>query len=255
LSGDGSEWVVVNASPDIGQQIRATPDLWPKTGARHSPITAVVLTNAEIDGCAGLLTLRERQAFRLYATQAVHAALDASSIFEALDRSLVERIIVDPARSFDVAGLTLRLVPVPGKSPLYAEGNAPEIGIDSGETAGLLVERGARQLAYLPGCAVLSEAVLNLCHGADPVLFDGTLFDDDELITAGLGTKTGRRMGHIPISGAGGSLDAFRRWPARRKIYVHINNTNPILVDGSPERHVVEAAGIEVGHDGMEIEL
>jgi pyrroloquinoline quinone biosynthesis protein B len=255
LTGNGTEWLLVNASPDIRQQIGATPELWPQTGDRHSPITSVVLTNAEIDGCAGLLTLRERQPFRLFATGAVHAALDASPVFEALDRSLVERVVVAPNASFEAAGLTLRLVPMPGKAPLYAEGDAPEIGIETGETTGLLVEGGGAPLAYLPGCAGLTETVLALLDRADPILFDGTLFTDNELVAAGLGAKTGTRMGHVPISGPGGSLDVLSRAPARRKVYVHINNTNPILVEGSPERREVEAAGIAIAHDGLEIAL
>lgn len=247
--------MLINASPDIGQQIRATPDLWPNAGKRHSPIEAVVLTNAEIDGCIGLLSLRERHRFSLFATRAVHAALNLSPVFEALDRSLVERVIVDPERPFTAAGLTLRLVTVPGKSPLYTEGPAPEIGTETGEITGLLVERGAARLAYIPGCAHLSGSVLDMCEHSDPILFDGTLFDDEELLVAGLGAKTGRRMGHMPISGPGGSLESVRLWTATRKIYVHINNTNPILIDGSPERAIVEAAGIEVAYDGMEIAL
>lgn len=255
LTGNGADWVLVNAPPDIWQQIRANRDLQPKADGRDSPIRAVVLTNAEIDGCAGLLTLRERQAFRVYATDAVHAALAASPIFTALDPSLVERVVVQMGASFEIAGVTLRLVPVPGKAPLYAEGNTPEIGIETGETTGLIVETGTATLAYLPGCAHLSDKVLQLFAQADPILFDGTLFHDDEIITAGVGQKTGRRMGHVPISGPGGSLEPLSRSPARRKLYVHINNTNPILIDGSPERGAVEAAGIDVAHDGMEIGL
>ena len=255
LTGTGSDWVLVNATPDLGQQIRATPELWPKAEGRHSPIVAVILTNAEIDGCVGLLTMRERQPFRLFATRAVHAALDASPVFEALDRSLVERVVVEPAMRFEAAGLSFRLVAVPGKSPLYAEGGEPEIGSEAGETAALLVEGGSAPLLHIPGCAHLSETVLTLCRGAGTILLDGTLFTDDELLTAGLGTKTGRRMGHIPISGPGGSLESFPQWPARRKIYMHINNTNPILIEDSPERAAVEAAGIEVAYDGMEIGL
>ncbi len=255
VTGNGLDWILVHASPDIGQQIRATRELWPTVDGRHSPIVGVILTNAEVDGCVGLLTLREQQAFRLFATRAVHAALDASTVFEALDRSLVERVIVDAGSSFEAAGLTFRLIAVPGKSPLYAEGTEPGIGSEAGETAGLLVEGGSVSLAYLPGCEHLSETVLTLCERAGAVLFDGTLFADDELLAAGLGTKTGRRMGHMPISGPGGSLESLRQWPARRKIYVHINNTNPVLIEGSPERAAVEAAGIEVAHDGMEIGL
>lgn len=255
MTGTGTDWALVNASPDLGQQIRGTPDLWPQQEGRQSPIAAVILTNAEIDGCIGLLTLRERHPFRLFATRAVHAALGASPIFEALDRSLVERVTVDLGSSFEAVGLTFRLIPVPGKSPLYAEGDEPDIGSETGETTALLVGGGSAPLVYIPGCAHLSDTVLTLAGQAGTILFDGTLFADDELVAAGLGPKTGRRMGHIPISGPGGSLESFRQWPARRKIYMHINNTNPILIEDSPERAAVEAAGIEVAFDGMEIRL
>ena len=255
LTGNGTEWVLVNASPDIGQQIRRHSELWPRAGSRHSPIVSVILTNAEIDGCVGLLTLRERHAFRLFATETVHAALDASPVFQVLDRRLVERVVVESASVIATAGLKLRLFSVPGKSPLYAEGEAPDIGHDVGHTSGLLIEEGAARLGYVPSCGHLSEAVLERLRGADPVLFDGTLFDDDELIASGLGAKTGRRMGHVPISGPGGSLDGFGDEPRARRIYVHINNSNPILIDGSPERNAVAARGFEVAYDGMEFAL
>jgi pyrroloquinoline quinone biosynthesis protein B len=255
LTGDGTEWVLVNASPDLGQQLRATPALWPRAGLRHSPIAAVVLTSAEIDHCAGLLSLRERQPFALVATAAVHAALAANPIFAALDPSLVPRQVVEPGERFDAAGLALELVAVPGKAPLYAEGPSPEIGTETGEAAGLFAEAGDTRLAYVPGCAHLSDDLGARLRRADIVLFDGTLFSDDEMIVAGISAKSGRRMGHLPIAGEGGSLQALAELPARRRIYVHINNTNPVLIDGSPEAATVAAAGIEIAHDGMEIAL
>lgn len=244
----------MNASPDLGEQIRKTPALWPVSGLRHSPLSAVILTSAEIDHCAGLLALRERQVFRLYATAAVHAELDANPMFKALDRSLVERVILRPGIPFEVAGLQCELVTVPGKAPLYSEGAAPVIGAETAGTAGLAVAAAAAHLLYVPGCAALSETLLGRLHRSDLVLFDGTLFTDEEMIEAGLGVKSGRRMGHLPISGPGGTLDVLARLPGR-KLYVHINNTNPILIEGSNERALVEAAGVEVAFDGLEISL
>jgi pyrroloquinoline quinone biosynthesis protein B len=255
LTADGDSWLLVNASPDLPHQIRSTPALWPRRPPRHSPITAVVLTNADIDHVAGLLSLRERQPFRLIATGAVHAAIAANPIFDVLDARLVERAEARPGEAIAAAGLSLALVPVPGKAPLYLEGENPEIGATGGETAALTARLGHARLAYVPGCAALTPAVLEILHHADVVLFDATLFADDEMIAAGLGEKTGLRMGHVPIGGPGGSLQALASLPARRKIYIHINNTNPILVEGSPERRQVEAAGVEVAHDGMEIDL
>jgi pyrroloquinoline quinone biosynthesis protein B len=254
LSLDGARWLVVNASPDIGAQIRATPALWPTSGQRHSPIAAVILTSAEIDHCAGLLSLRERHAFHLFATAALHAELEASPVFGALDRALVHRTVVAPEAQFEAAGISCELVTIPGKPPLYAECDAPAIGLETGDTVALSVEAGGRRLLYAPGCAAFSNSLLERLEVADLVLFDGTLFTEDEMIVEGLGTKTAQRMGHLPISGVAGTLKVLARLPGRR-VYVHINNTNPILIEGSAERLSVEAAGIEIAFDGMELAL
>jgi pyrroloquinoline quinone biosynthesis protein B len=255
LTGDGESWVLVNASPDIGQQIRNTPVLWPKEGLRHSPISAVVLTSAEIDHSAGLLTLRERQPFKLLASEAVLAVLAENPLFGALRADTVDRQPMRPGERIEFGGLALELLIVPGKAPLFLEGPAPKIGTEGGEAVALAVEsRGARMI-YMPGCADLTPATISAVSGADIVMFDGTTFTDDELLLAGVGTRTGRRMGHVPITGEGGSLAMLARRGGRRTVYVHINNTNPMLIEGSPERRLVEEAGIEVAYDGMEIAL
>ena len=160
VTGDGATWTLFNASPDLGQQIRATPNLWPK-GARHSPIGAVVLTSAEVDHAAGLLSLRERHPFRLIALEPVHAALDANPMFQALDRTVVERVIAQPGQAFTAtAGVSAALVVVPGKAPLYAEGESPVVGVEEGDTAGAYVTVGGTRLAYVPGCAALRPSLL-----------------------------------------------------------------------------------------------
>jgi pyrroloquinoline quinone biosynthesis protein B len=253
VSRDGGSWTLLNASPDIGAQIAATPSLWPSGEVRHSPIASVILTNADIDHVAGLLSLRERQMFELIALPAVHAALAKNPIFNVISARPVPAVPGEPLQTPD--GLTVELFPVPGKAPLYLEGDDPEIGSEAGETAGVLVRDGNRALAYVPGCAELTPGMLARLSGAHAVLFDGTLFTDDEMISAGVGEKSGRRMGHVPIAGVGGSLEPLSRLNVRRKIYVHINNTNPVLIDGSPERLEVERAGLEVAYDGMEIVL
>ena len=254
VTGDGASYTLLNASPDLSQQIRSTPALWPRDGTRHSPIGAVVLTNGDIDHVAGLLSLRERQPFRLVALAPVHAALDLNPMFSALSPEVVERVVAQPGAVIETTpGVRVALVPVPGKVPLYREGPAPEIGLESGETAGVFGTAGTMRLAYVPGCAALTEALIARFSGADVVFFDGTVFHDDELIRADVGTKTGRRMGHVPIAGPGGSLDVLRRMRVRRTIYVHLNNTNPVLIEGSPERRLVEEAGLEVAYDAMEI--
>jgi len=254
VTGDGLSFTLLNASPDLGEQIRATPALWPQEGLRHSPIGAVVLTNGDIDHVAGLLSLRERQPFRLIALAPVHDALAANPVFGALQQDVVQRIVAEPGRPIEpTPGVRIDIAPVPGKVPLYREGEAPEIGVETGETAGVFGTFGGTGFAYVPGCATVSDGVARRLAEADVVLFDGTLYEDDEMIRADVGSKTGRRMGHLPISGPGGSLDMLRTLPARRKVYVHLNNTNPVLIDGSPERRRVEEAGVEVAFDGMEI--
>jgi pyrroloquinoline quinone biosynthesis protein B len=256
VTGDGASYTLLNASPDIGAQLRATPALWPRDGVRDSPIGAVVLTNGDVDHVAGLLTLRERQPFRLVGLAPVHASIGANPIFTVLHGDVVERVAAHPGQVIETTpGVRVTLAPVPGKAPLYREGAEPRIGVESGETAGVFGTVGTMRIAYVPGCAALTDALTRRLSDADVVLFDGTLFDDEEMIRADVGTKTGRRMGHIPISGPGGSLDVLRSLRVRRKIYVHLNNTNPVLIEGSPERQAVEDAGIEISYDGMEIVL
>jgi len=254
VSANGAHWVLFNASPDLRAQLTATRALHPREGLRHSPITAVVLTGAEIDQIAGLLNLRERQSFALYGTAECLAAVAANPMFDALAPDVVARHAVEPGASFEVAGLTAELFTVPGKVPLYLERGEPEIGGESGATVGIEIAAGGARLAFAPGAAAMTPALRARFERADAVLFDGTLFTDDEMIRTGTGAKTGRRMGHMPIDGEGGSLAALAGMSGRR-IYMHINNTNPIRVAGAPERRKVEAAGWEIAEDGFRIEL
>lgn len=255
VSGDGRVWILLNASPDLGVQMRATPALWPEAGElRHSPIAAVVLTSADIDQIAGLLNLREGHAFDLVALQPVHAVLSANPVFGVLANA--RRLVARAGQPMPLpGGLEAELFPVSGKAPLYQEGNDPRLGSEAGEVCGVLVRSGGQVLAYVPGCAGITPALRERLAGVDAVLFDGTLYTDDEMIRMGAGVKTGRRMGHVPVSGEGGSLDFLSGLAGPRKIYIHINNTNPILIEGSGEHRAVRGAGIEVGFDGMEIAL
>lgn len=252
VTADGENWVVLNASPDLGSQIRATPDLWPRH-ERHSPIGAVILSSAEIDHVAGLLSLRERQPFELIALQPVLAAIDENPIFAPVPGHRMTATASEPLAL--TGGLTAELFPVPGKAPLYREGGDLLLESEAGETAGIRIGAGGRSLVYIPGCAVLTDAVRAEAESADALFFDGTLYSDDEMIRAGLGEKTGRRMGHMPITGIGGSLAWLAELPVRRKVYVHLNNSNPALIAGSPERLAIEAAGVEVAFDSMEVKL
>lgn len=253
VCGEGPAWTLLNASPDLRQQIGATPALHPAAGLRSSPIAAVVLTSGEVDSIAGLLNLRERQPFVLFATDRIHAVLDANPIFNVLARDIVSRRVV--ALEDDVVlpgGVTLRLFSVTGKVALYLEGSADTA---EGDTVGAYLSQNGRSLFYVPACAAMTPALAQRLRGADTVMFDGTLWRDDEMIRAGLGPKTGRRMGHMSVSGEGGTIKAFAGLAVRRKILLHINNSNPVLLDDSPERAEVERAGWQVAFDGMQVEF
>ncbi len=258
VSADDEHWLLCNATPDLRAQILNTPSLQPRAGLRHSPIGAVLLTGAEIDQAAGLLTLRERQDVALHATPATLAAIADNPMFGALHPDNVTRHALSLGQTFTpVAGLTAEIFTVPGKMPLYLEGDDPEIGAEIGESAvnvGVELNGGGRRLLYLPGAAAVTQPMRERMSRADAILFDGTLFTDDEMITLRVGEKTGMRMGHMPIDGPEGSLAALSGLKARR-IFIHINNTNPILIEGSSARRRVEAAGFEIAFDGMEIVL
>jgi pyrroloquinoline quinone biosynthesis protein B len=254
VSSGRQHWTLLNASPDLRAQIQASPPLHPR-GLRASPIASVVLTGAEIDQTAGLLNLRERSPFTIMATATTLAAVADNPMFGALAPEVVSRRAIYPGQRFKLAGgLEAELFMVPGKVPLYLEGENPETAEESAANVGVEVTDGDKLLAYVPGAAAVPPALRHRLSRADVILFDGTLFTDDEMIRTGTGAKAGRRMGHMPIDGDDGTLAALQGLSAR-KIFVHINNTNPILVDGSPERRRVEAAGWEVAEDGMEIVL
>jgi pyrroloquinoline quinone biosynthesis protein B len=254
LSADGEHWALLNASPDLRAQLAATPALHPRT-LRGSPIAAVVLTGGEIDQTAGLLNLRERQPFTLFGTDETLAAVGGNPMFGALAPDVVARRAVKPGTSFALpGGMTAELFLVPGKVPLYLEKGAVETSVETGANVGVEIKAGAATLLFVPGAAQITPVLRERLARADIILFDGTLFTDDEMITSGTGEKTGRRMGHMPIDGADGSLAALKGL-GKRRIYIHINNTNPILIDRSPEHRTVEVAGFEVAADGLKITL
>jgi pyrroloquinoline quinone biosynthesis protein B len=262
VSGDGERWFLINASPDLRQQIEARPILHPRRDLRSSPIEGVVLTGADVDAIAGLLHLRERQAFTIYASERVLAVLRANPIFGVLAKDCVRRQAVPLAEPFEPrhvdgsgSGLEVELFDVPGKVALYLEtGPSPdELLGKPGDTVGVEVRAGGQRILYIPGCAQMTEGLKRRLAGASVVLFDGTLWQDDEMIRLGLGPKTGRRMGHMSLSGADGTIAAFRDIAVKRKILVHINNSNPILIEGSIERAMVIKHGWEVAYDGMEV--
>jgi pyrroloquinoline quinone biosynthesis protein B len=255
VSANGEDWVLINASPDLPEQLRRSHALHPRGKPRGSPVKAIMLTGAEIDQVAGLLSLREREPLMLCATASTMALIDQNGMFEVLARDRVERRV----EAFDVpcslpGGLTAELFAVPGKVPLYLEGENPDTLSEENGIAGLELRAGGARLVFIPGAAAVTASMWERMDWADVVLFDGTLYRDDEMIRTRTGSKTGRRMGHMSIDGEDGSLAALAKLRARR-IYIHINNTNPILVEGSRERARVTSQGWEVAEDGQEIVL
>jgi pyrroloquinoline quinone biosynthesis protein B len=268
ISALDEAWVMFNASPDIRQQIAATPELQPRADAlpRSTPIRAIVLTNADVDHVAGLLSLRERQPLAIYASARVLEALASNPIFNVLDPAIVHRRAL-PEGEFEIrdaeghgTGVCIEAFAVPGKVALYLEdATRAEANYGSAEGDTIAIRLASRpdkgSLFYIPGCAHVDADLKRRLHQAACLLFDGTVYTDDEMIKAGVGQKTGARMGHIAMSGIHGSIAAFEKVPIGRRIFVHINNTNPVLDENSPEHSAVRAAGWEVAYDGMEIEL
>ena len=257
VSLTGERWYLLNASPDLRAQIAATPALHPTEGLRSSPIKGVVLTGGDVDVIAGLLTLRERQPFVLHATSRIHGVLDANPIFEVLARDVVERRTQALHQPFELEdGLTAELFAVPGKVPLYLEeGSGMQAIVADETTVGAMISDGQHRAYFIPGCAQMTTELAERLDGADMVFFDGTLWRDDEMVIAGLGPKTGRRMGHMSLGGEGGVIAAFRDIDVGQKVVVHMNNSNPVLLADSLERAEAEAAGWKIGYDGMDLEL
>jgi pyrroloquinoline quinone biosynthesis protein B len=264
LSADGERWALVNASPDLRQQIEANPVLHPRQGLRSSPIAAVLLTNGDVDAVMGLLHLREGTPFALYAHERIHAVLGLNPLFKVLDRDLVPRRRLVPDEWHDLAdregsplGLRIRPFVAPGKVALYLEGKAERLdtAAETGDALGIEVMGGAARLIYLANCAAMPMELLGRICGSTILFMDGTLWRDDEMILQGVGTKTGRRMGHVSMSGPDGAIARLTPFSIGRRIFIHVNNTNPALLADSPERAQLERAGWEVAYDGMELSL
>lgn len=259
VSADGERFALLNAAPEITQQLMRTPALHPRdpdvVGGRHTPVHTVLITNGDIDAIAGLLGLREKQAFRVVGTAETLGVIRANPIFGALDPALVrfEPVALDEAFPL-TPGIDARLFAVPGKIPLYLEGETVVTDLEGENTVGVeMTGPAGERVYYIPGCARMTVRLADRLAGADTVFFDGTVYTDDEMIRLKVGTKTGGRMGHMAMSGPDGTLAAFRGVPVKRRIFVHINNTNPALREGSPERRAVEAAGWEIAFDGMDV--
>lgn len=263
VSADGEHWFLLNASPEIRQQIEAFRPLHPR-GPRHSPIEGVVLTNGDLDHCLGLLSLRESHPLVVYATERVRRGFtEGNVLYRTLERfpGQVSWRPLKLGREEELglaggrpSGLTVEALALPGKLPIHLEGR---LAPDPEDNVGLRVRETAsgRLLAYLPAVGAPSPGLPAALDGADCVFFDGTFWSSDELPRQGLGDKRAEAMAHWPIGGEGGSLAALRGLPAARRIYIHVNNTNPVLREDSAERAAVTAAGWEVAADGLELIL
>jgi pyrroloquinoline quinone biosynthesis protein B len=258
VSVDGARWFLLNASPDVHRQITTLTERLP-AGLRHGPVEGIVATDAELDHTVGLVLLREERRLQLWATCATLATLERDSRLLPVTRAFAdvtttELPLESPAplryRDGEESGLSAEAFVVPAGPPRFATAD------QAGHTVGLLVrERGGGTLAYAPACGALDDTLLARFARADLLLFDGTFWTDDELIGLGIGERTARQMDHVPLSGPGGSLEPLASLPVKQRVYVHINNTNPILLEDSPERAAVERAGLVVGMDGMRFEV
>jgi pyrroloquinoline quinone biosynthesis protein B len=263
VSADGAHWFLLNASPEIREQIERFPGLHPR-GPRQSPIEALVLTNGDLDHTLGILSLRESHPLAVYASDHVHLGFtEGNVLYRTLERfpGQVTWRPLKLGREEALAGvdgresgLFVEAVPVPGKLPIHLETiSAP----DPEDNIGLRIREAStgRRLAYFPAAGGLTHAVRDALADADCVFFDGTFWASDELPALGLGTKRAEDMAHLPVGGAQGSLAALRGLTAPRRVYIHLNNTNPLLREDSAERKEAEVAGWEIARDGMEVSL
>ena len=268
ISSDRTNWFLFNASPDLRQQINENLILQPQPDGplRASPIAGVVVTNADVDHIAGLLNLRESQALQLYATKRVLEVLAANPIFQVLNPKFVQRRPLQLEQDHMLqlpdgssSGLLIRPFAVPGKIALWLEEKGQAVPTDAIEEDTIALEGksadGRTLFFYIPGCASMPGWLQERLQHAPLLLFDGTLWQDNEMIVSGVGQKTGQRMGHMSLSGPQGSIATLQNLGIERKIFVHLNTTNPVLLEDSPERAEATAAGWEIAHDGMELSL
>ena len=263
LSSDGENWTLVNASPDLRYQIESAPYLYPRpVSSRQSPIRSVILTSAEVDAALGLLLLRESQPIAVHSTAAVRELLlEDNSIFGVLrrqpDQVRWHTITLDKPFALPAGesgnSISCTAVSAGGHFPGHIPAARASQFEVAGAVIGLFFEHGSRKVAFFAGAQSVAPAWLKRMADCDAVLFDGTFWSDDELIRIqGHGT-TARQMGHLPVGDAGGTLDQFSALTKPRKIFVHINNTNPMLDEASVEYQRVLASGWELAYDGMEL--
>jgi len=263
VSSDGHGWILLNTSPEIREQIESFAGLHPRA-PRHSPIHAIVLTNGDLDHTLGLLSLRESHPLVVYATERVRRGFtEGNVLYRTLQRfpghvtwrtlklGSEDELVGADGRS---SGLFIEAVPAPGKLPIHLESQGAS---DPEDNVGLRIREAStgRRLAYFPAAGGLTPMVEKAIEDADCLFFDGTFWSADELPAQGLGTKRADDMAHLPVGGAGGSLAALRGLRTPRRVFIHVNNTNPLLREDSAERKEAQAAGWEIAWDGMEVSL
>lgn len=264
ISADGRHWFLLNASPDVREQLTRLPTIaesgTSSAGPRAVPVEAVVVTDPEIDHSMGIVLLREGRHLPLYATPATQAVLENDSHFLPVTRAFADVPVTNlsldaavPLRHRDgvESGLSVEAFSVPAGAPRFAS------EVADGHTVGLLIREHAsgRTCAFVPGCGGLDQSLLARLADADILLFDGTFWTNREMIDLGIGDRTAIDMDHLPLGEPGGSLEHLAALPCQHKVFTHINNTNPMLLEHSPERSAVDEAGMRVGFDGLRISV
>jgi pyrroloquinoline quinone biosynthesis protein B len=266
ISADSENWFLVNASPDLRYQIESSPSLHPRpTSFRHSPIQGVVLTSAELDAALGLLLLRESQPLIVYSTETVRQVLtEDNNLFDVLRRlpDQVQWRTMVAGEPFDLqqtcgtaTGIRCTAVSAGGTFPGHVPEKRARNLDEAGAVVGVFLQHGSRRIAFFPGVPRVAPGWLQEFESCDVIFFDGTFWSDDELIRIQGHGKTAREMGHLPVGGSGGALEKFATLVTARKIFIHINNTNPMLNEESQEYQQIRAAGWELAFDGMELVL
>jgi pyrroloquinoline quinone biosynthesis protein B len=266
VQGNEQSWFLLGASPDLRGQIEATPELHPHDGIRQSPIAGAVLANADVDHVLGLLMLRELQPLRVHATSSIHRILAEDNSMFGMLRRVPGQLSWDefiPGTSFSLrdaagkeSGLRCRAISLGTHFPAYVSSQRRSELAGGEASLGLMIESpSGKRLAYMPAVPQIDDALLKEFEPADVLLFDGTFWSDDELIRVQGSGQTARQMGHVPVSSADGSLSKLAGLAGPRKIYMHINNTNPMLNEAGPEYRQVRASGWEIAEDGCEIVL
>jgi pyrroloquinoline quinone biosynthesis protein B len=263
---DGS-WLLINASPDLRTQILATESLAPAKTPRDTPITGVLLTSADVDSVAGLLHLREFQPLHIYSTPSVRRILlEENHIFRVLERANPPAVwhdlplniwfsLVAASSHEGQDSARCRVVPLGGAYPDYVSESLRRTLPPNEAVIALVLAEGSKQILCAPSIPEFSDELKDWAQSSDFCLLDGTFWDENELISAGVGSKTAREIGHVPLSGTSGLLKKFDSPKRGRRVLIHLNNTNPILDEESPEHHQVRQAGWEIAYDGMEFEL